>query len=173
MTTIKINEKEVIELKPVTEGMTYDQNCWVMINTRSSDACEIIFFNPSQKMDTDFEEVEKLSEFAESMFDNEFSISSDDDVETEINENKCTKSGCDVTEHEDYDEESCWKYLSASGQIIDIYKNKSLDELVELVKEAKKDLNFLEEAAKDNMADTQSFQKDPYAYYGVSRSDFY
>lgn len=173
MTTIKIKEKEEIELKPVVEGMTYDENCWVMINTKSAEKCEIIFFNPHQKMDTDFEEVEKLSEFAKSMFENEFCISNDGDVQTEINENKCTKSGCDVTEAEDYDEERSWKYLSASGQIIDIYKNKTLDELVTLVKEAQKDLDNLEVNAKENMADQQSYEKDPYAYYGVSRSDFF
>jgi hypothetical protein len=167
------NKKEITP-KPIMEGMTYDDNCWVAINTSSENETEVIFYNPSQVKDID-DGFDKLESFAEIVFEDHFSISGDNDTETDLKPAKCTKSGCATEEVEDYDEESgrCWKEWAANGQIIDVYKNIPLDKLPELIEAAKKDLKTMEEGAIENAADTKLYNKDPYAYHGVSRSDFF
>lgn len=169
-------EKEVaFDLIPLEKGMTFDETCWVAVNTRSDETTEVIFFNSNQKEGTNCEDLEKFEEFCEYVFEDYFFLDSRDaEVQTDISPVKGTKSGCVVKEVEDFDEDSnkCWTELIAEAQIIDVYKNKTLDEIKQLVQVASKDLDNLESNSKSDMSETISYQNDPYAYYGVSRNDF-
>ena len=160
-----------IDPTPVFEGMTYDSSCWLAINVSSSEKTEVIFYNPKQ-MSSD-EGFEKLSQFAEYVFDENF-ISRDDKPLVDINETKCTKSACDVKEDEDYDEETgrSWKIQIPDGQIIDVYKNIPKEKISELIKAANTDLSNMEKDAVSNAKDDNLLRNDPHRYYGVSPSDF-
>lgn len=165
-------EFDLIALEP---GMTFDETCWVAINTTSYEKTEVIFFNLSQKENTNSEDLENFEDFCEYVFEEYFAINSREaEVQTDISPGKGTKSGCVVEEVEDFDEESnrVWTELSAKAQIIDVYKNKTMEEVKELIKIAKKDLDNLEANEKEATQDSISYQKDPYAYHGVSRNDF-
>lgn len=167
--------KEDFCLTPLEENMTFDAQCWVAINTTSSEETEVVFFNPNQKENTNSEDIEIFEDFATMIFENHFSLNDDNsESQTDINPNKCTKSGCLVEEVEDYDEESgrVWKELHANAQIIDVYKNKNMEDIKELVKVAKKDLDNLEINSKESSRDQIAYQKDPYSYYGLNRNDF-
>lgn len=166
-------QKKEITPEAINEGMTYDQTCWVAIDTSSSEKTKVIFYNPGQaKPDEDFE---KFEDFAKYIFEENFKVGKDGPVETDINPNKCTKSACDVKEVGDFCEDlgKSFSTLQADGQIIDVYKGISLEKLPELIKVAQKDLENMEESAKSDYAESADLASDPYRYYGVRRSDFF
>ena len=62
-------KKELIP-QPYAAEMTYDENCWLVIDCRSNDSAYVSYYNPNQDKDKEFETIQS---FAECYFDNEFS----------------------------------------------------------------------------------------------------
>lgn len=168
-----MKKEENVEIKPLFEGMTYTDESWLVINTRDNKKPEVIFYTKSQDNEENFIDIK---EFASFIFEDKFVIpSKSTNIEEDITDTKCTKSGCLVTEEDDCNEESrkSFKVLVAKTQMIDIYQKIELKNIPDLISAAKKDLARLEENELESFSETKEYQKDPHSYYGVSKSDFF
>lgn len=166
-----MKKEENLTINALVEGMVYDASSWLAINVKSHEKAEVTFYTASQDEEETFENFQEFSNF---IFDENFGISKNDtEVIKDINDKKSTISGCVVKEEEDYEGSKVFKILVSDGQIIDIYQNIAFENIKDLVKESKKALNLLEESEKELFSESKEYRKDPYAYYGVSRSDFF
>lgn len=161
-------KKEIIP-QPYIKEMTYDEDSWLIIDCRTGDSPYVSFYNPKQDKDKEFE---TFKDFAESYIENEFC--SFEDSQIEYKEKTASASGCNVTEGDDYDEESrrSWKTLDPSGQLIEVMTGIKLENINTEIKKVSKALDDIESEAVEMEADAASERKDPYAYRGLSRRDF-
>jgi hypothetical protein len=161
-------KKEIIP-QPYIASMTYDEDCWLVIDCRSSDSAYVTFYNPKQDPDKEYE---TFKDYAESYIDNEFCSFESKNIE--YKDNTASASGCNVTEDEDYDEESgrSWKVMVADGQVIEVMTGIKLENIKDMVKKTERSLDDMESDEKYNAADAAEEARDPYAYRGLSRRDF-
>lgn len=161
-------KKEIVP-QPYLAEMTYDENCWLIIDCRSNDTPYVSFYNPTQDKDKEFE---TFKEFAEVYFDNEFSRFDDSNIE--YKENSATASGCKSEEEEDFDEDSrrVWKVWVAEGQIIEVMTGVKPENIPAMIKKTSKALEDMESDEIYNAKDAAEERRDPYAYRGLSRKDF-
>lgn len=165
---MKTNEEFILE--PLCEGQKFDETCWIAVDSQSNKQTKVIFYSASHDEEETFS---SLKEFAKFVFEDNFNITKNADVEVDLNDTKCTKYGCIIKEVDELDEDNRKnrKVLEASAQIIDVYKPTSIDKVAELVALAKKDLTALEKNSMELYQDNGTYKKSPDAYYGVSRFD--
>lgn len=161
-------KKEIIP-QPYLADMTYDEDCWLIIDCRTGDNPYVSYYNPKQDKDKEFE---TLKEFAESYFDNEFGKF--ESPEIEYKEKTASASGCSATEEDDYDEESrrSWKVWVPEGQVIEVMTGIKLENIPQEIKKVSKSLDDMESDEVYNAKDAAEERRDPYAYRGLSRRDF-
>ena len=157
-------------LEPLCEGQQFDETCWIAVDSQSNKQTKVIFYSAVHDEEETFS---SLKEFAKFIFEDNFNMTKKADVETDLNDNKCTKYGCIIKEVDELDEENHKnkKVLEASAQIIDVYKPTSIDKITELVALAKKDLKALEKNSMELYQDAGTYKKSPDAYFGISKFD--
>lgn len=160
--------KEIVP-QPYLANMTYDENCWLIIDCRSNDTAYVSFYNPKQDKDKEYE---NFQEFAQVYIENEFSRF--DNNQTEYKENSASASGCNATEDEDFDEESgrVWKVWVAEGQVIEVMTGVKLEHIPEQIKKVEKSLDNVEKEEIEASQESAAERKDPYGYRGLSPRDF-
>lgn len=165
---VKKMKKEII-VQPYLKDMTYDEDSWLIIDCRTGDEPHVSFYNAKQDKEKEFE---TLQDFAQAYIENEFAKF--DDAQTEYKEKTVTASGCNVTEGDDYDEDSrrSWKTLDPSGQLIEVMQGIKLENINDTIKKVSKDLSNIESEATDNEKDAADERRDPYAYRGLNKRDF-
>lgn len=161
-------KKEIIP-QPYLANMTYDENCWLIIDCRTNDSAYVSFYNPEQDKDKEFE---NFNEFAQVYIENEFS--SFDNSQIEYKENKASANGCNATEEEDFDEDSrkVWKVWVPVGQAIEIMQGIKLENIPEEIKKVEKTLDNVEKEEIESAKESAEEQRDPYGYRGLSKRDF-
>jgi hypothetical protein len=166
---MKHNKKE-INPEPYLVNMTYDEDCWLIIDSRTKDSTHVCFYNQKQDPEKEFE---KLNDYAQAYFDDEFC--NFDAPKTEYSEKASSASGCNVTEDDYFDEDSrkSWKILVADGQVIEVKTGVKLENIK---KEISKVESNLEDLSIDSISDAKDAAEeiaDPYKYRGLRRSDFF
>ena len=171
-------EKE-ISIKPYFDceeqtNIGLNQDSWVIIQASTNNATEVFYFNPKANPD----EFETFADFVESYKENDFYLEDSDGIEQTESKNKnyISLSSTSSSVDQDYDEDSgkSWEVIVGTALIADIYNGGiTKDMLPEKIKQLEKSADDLASEAADAQADAESYRKDPYAYYGVRRSDFY
>lgn len=161
-------KKEIIP-QPYIQDMTYDEDCWLIIDCRGKENKYVTFYNAKQDSDKEYE---TIKEYAKTYIENEFS--NFDVKNVEYSENGAIASGCSLKEEEDYDEETgrLSKSLNIESQIINIMRGVKLENIVEIIKKTEEKLNNIEIDAKYDAAVDAEENKDPYKYRGLSKKDF-
>lgn len=162
-------KKEIVP-QPYLANMTYDENCWLIIDCRSNDTPYVSFYNPAQDTDKEYSDI---IEFAELYIDNEFS--SFDNKKIEYKDNSANASGCYSKEEEDFDEDSkkVWKVWVAEGQVIEVMTGIKLENIPEEIQKAEKTLKYVEKEEIESAEESAYERKDPYGYRGLSQRDFF
>lgn len=170
--------KKTITPKPIFEALEKENpkgltdTSWVIISASSGEKTEVLFFNPESSP----EEYESFKDFVEANMDDFYCKGDNVEKTKKIEDNFATISAYSGDMEEDFDEDSgkSWTAPVGYGAIMDFYKGGiNLDKLPELVAKMEKDLDNLESEGAYEAKDSHDFQKDPYAYYGVSRRDFF
>ncbi len=174
-----MKKQKDIDIKPYFDceeqtsiGLT--QESWVVIQSGSDEHTQVFYFNPKANP----EEFETFEDFVECFKENDFYLKDSDGIEQSESKNKnyVSLSSTSSSMEDDFDEDSgkSWRVAIGKSLIADIYNGGiSKDSLPEKIKTLEKSVDDLASEAADNEADSESYRKDPYAYYGVRRSDFY
>lgn len=151
-------------------GLTSES--WVIIASSSIEQTQVIYFNPKENPD----EFESFDSFVECYKENEFYLSdSNENVENKY-KNFTTLIATSTSLEDDFDEDSgkSWQVTVGKAIVSDIYNGGITKEnLDEKIKATEKSVDEAVDEAIYEENDAQSYRKDPYAYYGVKRSDFY
>lgn len=149
-----------------------NSSSWVVIDASTAHGVSVVFFNNDEAPDS--HKFDSFKDFAQAYFDDEFM--SFDEKEMKINDSKAIATGSKSYTEEDFDEDSprgkTYTVYVGEAQVIDIYKSLELNKIDDLVIQIRKDLSSAEGDAVDAQKDSDSYNKDPYAYYGLSRRDF-
>lgn len=160
-----------IEVKPIYEGQQLDENCWFVFEVKTDEKPVVLFVNPNQTP----QEYADFDEFAQVTLDDCSGWALNDNNTHAEAGKKLLFSASDAKEYDDYDEGSGRSFTSVFGKahLLEIYNGFDLNKLQSTVKEMEKCLSNMEESAAENLSDGISYSKDPYAYNGVRRKDFY
>ena len=175
-----MKSKENFTIKPLFDsaeqkeiGLTNSSWAYIFVSSEEK-TTQVVYFNPS----ADPNEFESFSDFVEANLD-DFYCKGMSTSEAEVN--KYLKADIPLItasfaeEDEDFDEDSgrTWKITNGYASLMKFFDG-GLDakDLPKIVSELEKENNDLISDACDSFNDNQSYQKDPYAYYGVSRRDF-
>lgn len=159
-------------IKAYEKGMNLEKGVWFAVIAQSGKPTEIVYYNEADgKEEYDFD----FKAFAECVIDDNLVLT--DNKESKIDSIFSYYQAGKAEEVEEIDEEArkVYKDISVDAQIINVYEKEDLSnpDLVKyLVEKVEKELVDFEDNLRDSFADGLSYQKDPYAYYGVSRSDF-
>jgi hypothetical protein len=161
---------DIANAKPYEEGMTVTENSWVVVDVSTEEGTRVTFYTPEQDTNEDGP-FANLKDFSDIYLDDNFMIK---ERSVTVVEGKVLVQGSSTTEKDDYDEESgkSWKYFAPEAQIVDFYQKMDANRLVEIINQTETSLESLEKDAVAEAEDNEDYQKDPYAYYGVSRHDF-
>jgi hypothetical protein len=161
-------KKEIVP-QPYLANMTYDEDCWLIIDCRTGDTPYVSYYNPKQDQDKEYE---TFKDFAQNYIENEFG--GFDNSQIEYKEKTASARGCKVEEDEDYDEESrrSWKIWVPEGQIVKVMTGIKLENIPQEIKKVSKELDDMERDEVSNAKEAAEERKDPYAYRGLSRRDF-
>lgn len=161
-------KKEIVP-QPYLANMTYDDNCWLIIDCRSNDTPYVSFYNPAQD---EHKEYENFQEYAQVYIENEFA--GFDNKEISYNDKSARASGAKAEEDEDYDEESgrVWKVWVPEAQVIEIQTGIKLEQIPEEIKKQEKVLENIEKEEIECSQESAAERKDPYGYRGLSQRDF-
>ncbi len=174
-----MKKQKDIDIKPYFDceeqtniGLT--QESWVVIQSSTEEATKVFYFNPKGNPD----EFETFEDFVECFKENDFYLKDSDNIEQTESKNKnyISLSATSSSMEDDFDEETGKSWQEAVGRalIADIYNGGiSKDNLPEKIKTLEKSVDDLARDAAEAEADSESYRRDPYAYYGVRRSDFY
>lgn len=160
--------------KPYSPELSQELNSssWVVIDASTQHGVSVVFFNNDEAQDS--HKFDSFNEFAQAYFDDEFM--NFDDKTIKINDSKAIATGSKSYTEEDFDENSprgkTYTVYVGEAQVIDIYKSIELNKIDDLVIQIKKDLSNSEAEAVDAQKDSNSYNKDHYAYYGLSKRDF-
>ena len=167
--------KKEMTYEPFIERMTLEEGSWILIDAQSTEETKVVFFNPKQDPEINTEDALTFKNFAEYYFDENFQHSIRDGANMDFKENIAYAAGAKATQDEDYDEDShrSFKIWVADAQVINVYKDLKLENIPEMIKKTEKEVEEVEKEEIEAAQDNADFQKDPYAYYGVRRSDFF
>jgi hypothetical protein len=166
------NNKKEITPEPYLANMTYDEDCWLIIDSSTSstkDTSYVCFYNPKQDPTKEFE---TINEYAQAYFDDEFS--SFNYPKIEHSEKSATAYGCDVSEDEDFDEasgRSC-NVLVPNGQVIEVKTGIKLEDIKKEIFNVETTLDNLASNSKSEAKEAADEREDPYKARGLSRRDF-
>lgn len=160
-------------IEPYDKGMELEKGVWFAVIANTDKPTKIIYYNERDgKEEYDFD----FKSFCECVIDDNLEFTEDKELKIEdfFSYYKAGKA----EEFDEFDEDSrkSYKEISVKAQIINVYKKEDLSnpDLVKyLVEETEKELLDYENNLKEGFADNLGYKKDPYAYYGVSRSDFF
>lgn len=156
--------------QPYLANMTYDENCWLIIDCRSNDTPYVSFYNPNQDKDKEYE---NFQEFAQVYIENEFSRFENNVIE--YKENSASATGSSAKEDEDFDEESnrVWKVYVPEAQVIEVMTGVKLENIPDKIKQLEKTLSNVETEEVQASQESAQERKDPYGYRGLSQRDFF
>lgn len=156
--------------EPYEEGMTLTENSWVVVDCSTTEGTKVTFYTPEQDNNEEGP-FKNLQEFADIYLEDNALLQ---DQQVTTTEGKISIQSSISEEAEDFDEDSgkCWKYFAPTAQLIDFYQKFNMANLPSILAETEKDLENLEKEEVESAQDDASYNKDPYAYYGVSRRDF-
>lgn len=147
------------------------ETSWLVIDNSTSNDLRIKFFNNDEIPEN--QRFDSFKDFVQDYLDNEFEFTQKDNVQ--IKEDRACASASTASEEEDFDEETgrTWKVYEGKGQIIDAFKGFKMENLDKLIKESHHNLKMVVGEACEQQADSDLYHKDPYAYHGVSKKDFF
>lgn len=150
----------------IDKDMTIDENCWFSIISTNSDI-RFVFFNPKQS-----NELDSFDGFMDSVLDDVCFIKGN--YQKVVLKNGIQYSNTSTSLCDDFDEDSkkTFKSINCSVQVIRFFNSYDEKLLPEQIKSINKEVNSLESDAVMQENESISFNKDPYAYYGVSKKDF-
>jgi hypothetical protein len=172
-----MNSKNKIKTEPLfaseeQKAKGFCEESWFFISASSDDETKVYYFNPS----IDKEEYQDFKEFVESNMEDFCCPGDTDKPNKTIKDNYATISNYSGTMEEDFNEDSRKTFKVAVGKaaIMEFHKGGvSEEKLDEIVKNIHKDLGNLESEGAHVAAESHEYHKDPYAYYGVSKKDFF
>lgn len=155
--------------------MTLDKDCWVAIimsNDGGLDKVDVKFYNPKLQVDDDLD----FRGFAEIFMDENFIDAPDSIVKYQDEEVYAFGGRASNGQDVDEDNRRVINTIEVDCQFITIYKNKDItneEKLKSILVKLEKDFELFRSDLIESFKDGEEYRKDPYAYYGVSRKDFF
>lgn len=171
--------KKKFDITPTIENekeTELTKESWVCMMAGTEEETKVFFYNPKNH-ENEEDAFESFEQFIEYHSDNDFYVGGDNVEKSELKkENYVSISASSASMEEDYDEDSgkSWMAPVAQVMIMDFYKGGiNKDDLDIKIKELEKSVDDVAADAKYDVVDDYEYNKDPYKYYGVKRSDFY
>lgn len=172
---------KVLKIDPIfkdLKNLPPDDNCWVVIDVSSEHGAKVSYINPNsveENGDPFSNDSEGFKYFAEYIIGENFKYGDENSSQISISDKIATASGATGSIEEDFDEDSKKTFNISVGnaQIIEIHNGIELSKIPQIIKSNLKEIESLEREAANDASDSDSLRKDPYKYYGVSRSDFF
>lgn len=149
---------------------TIKESSWIIVDNSSEYGMSIVFFNNDEApADLKFN---SFKAFFQDYIDNCFLDY--EQKERHINDIKGSATATQCSMEDDFCEDTrkTWQNLVVKAQVIDGFNSMKGHTLDNLIKQANLSLKSIEDDTRYNQEDNQSYRKDPYAYYGVSKKDF-
>lgn len=169
MNTENKNINKDIEIRGFCDYMNLQEDSYLALNLKMDSAgkeeIEVIVYTPSQAQEDEEMENVDFEIFAELLMEDVFPYSK-------------SRNGAEITKKEDYISASISKIkdyndLYIDIQIVEVFKSSKGLTLEKMISNIKKEGGSLISETEESYKEGLEYNKDPYAYYGVNRKDFF
>ena len=147
------------------------ESSWLVIDNSSDNGVKVKFIN-NENLPENYK-FENFKEFVQCYVDDE--LGKFDNVDIQIKDPVACATGSSSSMEENFCEDSrrVWEVCTSKAQVIDAFNGFKNELLEKLITDSGKNLQNIEGEAMEAGIDNQAYNKDPYAYHGVSKKDFF